>query len=59
MASNDLKRWQDAIAMALPDATGTVVVDGVTAMASRYTITVNWAQPGEADTPATYTNGDI
>jgi type IV pilus assembly protein PilV len=54
MASNDLKRWQDAIAATLPTATGTVIVEGITTVLNRYTITVSWAQSGEAN-PATYT----
>jgi type IV pilus assembly protein PilV len=54
MASNDLKRWQDAIAATLPGATGTVVVDGITATLNRYAITVSWAQSGDA-LPVTYT----
>lgn len=55
MASNDLKRWQDAIAATLPvDATGTIAVNPVTAVLNRYTITLSWPQVGEAN-PATYT----
>jgi hypothetical protein len=54
MASNDLKRWQDAIATLLPGGSGTIGVEGITPTLNRYTITVTWTQSGEAP-PVTYT----
>jgi hypothetical protein len=54
MASNDLKRWQDAITAMLPAGSGTIGVDGITPTLNRYTITVSWTQSGEAP-PVTYT----
>jgi type IV pilus assembly protein PilV len=54
MASNDLKRWQDAIATLLPGGSGTIGVEGITPTLNRYTITVTWTQSGETP-PVTYT----
>jgi type IV pilus assembly protein PilV len=53
MASNDLKRWETAIAATLPDGAGTVDVQPITATLNRYTVTVQWTQSGDTD-PATY-----
>jgi type IV pilus assembly protein PilV len=53
MAQNDLKRWQDAIQSTLPvDTTvagsgGTVLVQPITPVVNRYTITVGWTQSGD------------
>ena len=53
MASNDLKRWQDALAAGLPAGTGAVDVQPITATVNQYTITVSWTQSGD-DTDASY-----
>ncbi len=54
MAGNDLRRWLDAVAAALPVGRGEVEVEAVAAAAHRGTITVRWARAGTA-APATYT----
>ena len=56
MAGNDLRRWLDAVAAALPDGRGEVEVEveAMAAAAHRGTITVRWAQAGTA-VLATYT----
>jgi type IV pilus assembly protein PilV len=54
MAGNDLRRWLDAVAAALPEGQGEVEVEALAAAAHRGTVTVRWAQAGTA-TPATYT----
>jgi type IV pilus assembly protein PilV len=54
MAGNDLRRWLDAVAAALPGGRGDVVVEAIAAAAHRGTITVHWARAGTA-APATYT----
>jgi len=54
MAGNDLRRWLDAVAAALPDGQGDVLVETIAAAAHRGTITVRWARAGAA-APATYT----
>jgi type IV pilus assembly protein PilV len=53
MARNDLKRWQTAIAATLPDGTGTISVQPITAILFQYTVTVQWTQAGDS-TPMTY-----
>lgn len=54
MAGNDLRRWLDAVAAALPEGQGEVAVEAVAAAVHRGTVTVRWARTGTA-TPATYT----
>lgn len=53
MAGTDLANWQANVGAALPEGQGTVGVEGITATLNRYTITVSWAQSGEAD-PVSY-----
>jgi type IV pilus assembly protein PilV len=53
MAANDLYRWQQAIAVALPGGTGTVTVAGITAASYKYTVTITWTEVGSSS--ATYT----
>jgi type IV pilus assembly protein PilV len=54
MASHDLRRWQDAVAEALPQGMGTVDVAPLSPTANRCTIRLTWAQTGSA-VPATFT----
>jgi type IV pilus assembly protein PilV len=54
MAANDLRRWQDAVAAALPQGVGTVDVAALSLTAHRCTIRLTWAQSGSA-TPLTCT----
>jgi len=53
MASNDLKRWQLALAATLPEGEGTISVQPLTATLFQYTVTVAWTQSGES-TPLNY-----
>ena len=54
MAGNDLRRWLDAVAGALPEGRGEIDIEPVAAAAHRGTVTIRWAQAGAA-TPATCT----
>jgi type IV pilus assembly protein PilV len=54
MAGNDLRRWLDAVAGALPEGRGEIAIEPVTATAHRGTVTIRWAQSGTA-APATCT----
>jgi type IV pilus assembly protein PilV len=49
MASNDLKRWQLALAATLPEGEGTITVQPLTATLFQYTVTVAWTQSGESN----------
>ncbi len=53
MAGNDLRRWLDAVAAALPDGHGEIEVGSIDANAHRGTVTVRWA-PAAAAAPTTY-----
>jgi type IV pilus assembly protein PilV len=54
MAAHDLRRWQDAVAAALPQGVGTVDVAPLSPTANRCTIRLAWAQSGGA-APTTFT----
>jgi type IV pilus assembly protein PilV len=53
MAGHDLRRWLDAVAAALPEATGSVAVEPQANALLRCTISVTWTQGG-GDGPAAY-----
>ncbi len=54
MAGNDLRRWLDAVAEALPEGRGEVGIEPLAESAHRGTVTIRWAQAGAA-TPASCT----
>jgi len=54
MAGNDLRRWLDAVARALPEGRGEIEIEPLAASAHRGTVTIRWAQAGAA-APATCT----
>jgi type IV pilus assembly protein PilV len=59
MASNDLKRWQNAVSAALPGGAGNVVVQQITTTVNRYTIAISWVQSGDSDNASLSITADI